>query len=408
MARPDVTSRPDVSARGRTATGGAAPAPLGTAGGGAQPPLPMVVGPSRPAPSVLARLAEPAPPINDPTFLTTIGDCLRMLRQIAGADQALPMVVPGTGTTGMEALVNTLLRPGVPVVVLSTGMWGDRWAQICRRQGLPVQAVMAGAGTVPDLDLLDQLLARGSYQAVLVTQVDSSCGVRVPVDEVAAVAVRHGVLSIVDGVAALGAEQVRLSDWQIAAYLTAPPKAIAAPAGLYLPILGPWALDLIANRDWAPTSYSLDLAPWVPVMRAADRGEFDYFQTPAGNLVAALAEALHLILREGVTERIDRHRQLRDRLATGLRDLGIRPAVAQEAARSHGITVGYVPPGRSSHEFIDAVQRAGVIVQTGTHPENASRTFRIGHLGNVTAADIDRTLAAVDAAAGGAKGYDGG
>ena len=385
MARSDVvTDGPEIVRAG-------SPVPRGPA----RPALPMVVGPSRPAPSVLARMAEPAPPINDPAFLAELRECLGLVRRLTGAGSGLPVVFPGTGTTGMEALVTTLLRPGVPVVVLSTGMWGNRWTDICLRAGVPARTVVAGLGSAPDLTLLDRLLGARRHQAVLVTHVDSSSGVRVPVDEVAAVAARHGVLAIVDGVAAIGAEHVSQAAWGIDAYLAATPKAIAAPAGLAMSVLGPRALEVIAGRDWEPAGYSLDLASWVPVMRAADRGEFAYFQTPAGNLVGALTEALRLIEAEGAAERVDRHRRLRDRLTAGLDELGIAVVARHTRVRSHGITVGVVPAAWSGQEFVDDVARAGVIVQTGSHPAAASRTFRIGHLGNVTEADVDRTLQAL-------------
>jgi alanine-glyoxylate transaminase/serine-glyoxylate transaminase/serine-pyruvate transaminase len=355
----------------------------------------MVVGPSRPAPSVLARLAEPAPPLTDRDFLAEFAECMDLLRHISSGGPSLPIVVPGTGTTGMESLVTSLLEPGRPVVVLSTGMWGDRWRDICQRNGIPTRSLTSGFGAPPNVGALQLVLEQRDYQAVLVTHVDSSSGVRASVDVVAALAARHGALTLVDGVAALGAEHVAQYDWGIDAYLAGPAKALAAPPGLAIVLLGHRALDLLERRTWTPPSYSLDLLPWVPVMRAAGRCQPGYFQTPAGNLVAALTQALRLVTHEGLAERIVRHYHLRDRLHSGLIDLGVRPAVDNEEARSNVATVCWVPDGWDRDEFVSAVAAAGVLTQTGTHPAAAHRTFRIGHLGNVTEEDIDRTLAAI-------------
>jgi alanine-glyoxylate transaminase/serine-glyoxylate transaminase/serine-pyruvate transaminase len=130
-------------------------------------------------------------------------------------------------------------------------------------------------------------------------------------------------------------------------------------------------------------------------MRAAERRQAGYFQTPAGNLVAALTEALRLIAAEGLAERIARHAELRDRLRVGLVDLGIRPVVDSLDARSNGVTVCWVPDRWGRDNFVEEVAAAGVLLQTGTHPAAAGRTFRIGHVGNIRGSDIDRSLSAI-------------
>jgi alanine-glyoxylate transaminase/serine-glyoxylate transaminase/serine-pyruvate transaminase len=358
-------------------------------------PLAMVVGPSMPTASVLARLAAPPRPLNDPAFLAATRSCLTQLRAVVGAPTATSFVVPGTGTSGLESVVASLLRPGIPVAAISTGMWGERWRQICARYDVPCVGITTGAGQPPDLDLLSRVLAVRTCQAVLVTHVDSSSGVRTDVEAIAGVARRAGVRVFVDGICAAGAETVRQDEWGVDGYLTGSPKALGAPAGLVLLTLSPAAVEALARRNWPVASYSLDLHPWVEVMRAAEAGRFAYFQTPAVNLVAALEEALRLVLDEGVEDRVARHRRLRDRLHAGLADLGIRLLVGNEADRSNGVTVCWVPERVDRDAYVRAVADAGVVVQAGTHPAVGSRTFRIGHLANVTENDVDRTLCAL-------------
>jgi alanine-glyoxylate transaminase/serine-glyoxylate transaminase/serine-pyruvate transaminase len=203
-------------------------------------------------------------------------------------------------------------------------------------------------------------------------------------------------MTFVDGVAALGAESVDLTASGVAAYVASPQKAIAGPAGLALTVLNKEATSLLSSRQWRPAGYGLDLARWLPVMQATEHGQFEYFQTPAGNLLSALNAALREILGEGAEARTRRHYTLRDRLHAGLSGLGMTPVVTEEGARSNGITVCRTPGGRwTPAQFVDAVAAAGVQIQTGTHPLLARETFRIGHLGNVSAADIDRTLEAI-------------
>jgi alanine-glyoxylate transaminase/serine-glyoxylate transaminase/serine-pyruvate transaminase len=358
-------------------------------------PLAMIVGPSQPSPRVLGRLSEPARPLTDGDFIRLQAQCLRRLRQVAHADNAVSIVVPGTGTIALESIVVSLLDPGRPVLVLSTGWWGDTWRDICGTCGYQADCITVPAGDSPDIGKLEDALSSRPYQAVLATHVESSTGLRADVRAVAEVARSHGALCLIDGVAALGAELVDFSRWGIDAYVASPQKAIAAPAGLALTLLSQNAIRVLSDRNWRARSYGLDLARWVPAMRAAEEGMFGYFQTPAGNLLAGLAAALELIVAEGLPERVARHQDLRERLHAGLADLDLRSLVSDEPHQSNGITACWTPAGWNAAEFVSAMEDAGVLVQTGTHPMAVGNSFRIGHLGNVSRGDIDMTLAAL-------------
>lgn len=359
-------------------------------------PLPMVVGPTRMAPSVRQRLSVLAPPLTDPGFIGEFGECLSGLGEVVGSRTAEVVVTPGSGTIGMEAIVVSLLCPGVPVLVLSTGIWADRWREICLRHQVPVLAPTFPVGHAPDPAVIEEHLSREHFQAVLVAQVDSSSGVRADVATIAALAARHDALSMVDGVSALGAEHVEMDAWGVDVYLAGPSKAMGASAGLAIYAFGERALARLRDRPWRIETFALDLASWLPVMAATRAGDFGYFQSPASNLVLALAEAVRLVLAEGRDERVTRHRKLRDALHAGLADIGIDLLVPDEADRANGVTVGVVPPGVREEDLLRSVAARGVVLQGGTLPID-DRTFRIGHMGMVTGTDIHTTLRALGA-----------
>ncbi|MDA0564238.1 aminotransferase class V-fold PLP-dependent enzyme [Streptomonospora sp. S1-112] len=357
-------------------------------------PLPMVVGPTRPHPSVLRRMARAADPIDAPSSVRDLRRALVLTRRLLGAPAALPFALPGTGTAGMESLAASLLAPGAPVLVASTGMWGDRWRDICLRLGVPAHAHTCAPGRAPDPGEVGRRLAAEPHQALLLTHVDSSSGVRTPVAELAGVARAHGALVLVDGISAAGAEDVRQEVWGVDAYLTSTPKALGIPAGLYLAALGPRAADALRARTWAPRHYSLDLRGWAPVMRAALEGRFAYHQSLPGNLIGALAEGLELVVEEG-RERVRRHRRLALRLRSALDAEGLANLVADDRDRANGVSVYRTPPGLTTGELLRGAAGHGVLLQAGTHPRAAEETFRVGHLGNVDEHDIDRTADAL-------------
>jgi alanine-glyoxylate transaminase/serine-glyoxylate transaminase/serine-pyruvate transaminase len=114
-------------------------------------------------------------------------------------------------------------------------------------------------------------------------------------------------------------------------------------------------------------------------MEAAEEGAPGYFQSPAGNLVLGLSEGLRLVRAETLEARLNRHRALTRRLTD----------------RANGVTVCFYP-GSSGPDFLAEAQKFGVLLVSGLYPGLATRTFRIGHLGNVTETDIDITLKAIE------------
>jgi alanine-glyoxylate transaminase/serine-glyoxylate transaminase/serine-pyruvate transaminase len=134
-----------------------------------------------------------------------------------------------------------------------------------------------------------------------------SCG-RAPVEEVARIAREHGALTVVDGVCAVGGEELRQDAWDIDVCLTASQKALGAPPGLALVMAGPRALAARRAKKVPVASLYLDMHEWLPIMEAYERGTPQYFATPPVNLILALDVSLTQLLAEGVAPRVARLR----------------------------------------------------------------------------------------------------
>jgi len=357
--------------------------------------LRMTIGPTRIAPSVLARVAIHPPAINDPEFLQVFAGCLRDTRTIHGIARGLGYIIPCTGTMGMEMLGANFAPPGSHVAVFSTGMWGDRWAESCRRLGLNVHRVPVNARGPIDYSGLANVCANNDIKAVFATHVDSSSGLIIDPGALGAITRKHGAFLLVDGICGAGCEPMQQDEWGVDVLLSSTPKAIGVPCGLVMITTNERATAYLENRLWDPVTLSLDLKPWVPVMKAHTTGGFGYFQSPAGNLVAGLAEGYRLILEEGLGPRVERHRRFTKELHAGLERLGLEILVTDPQYRSNGVTVILFPEGRDG-SFMQVLQSNGLVLPGGTHPEYGPRTFRIGHFGNVTQDDITTTLAVIE------------
>lgn len=357
--------------------------------------LRMTIGPTRIAPSVLAKVALHPPAINDPDFLKTFSECARDLRVLHGIQAGLQHIIPATGTMGMEILAASFAPPRSKVAVFSTGMWGDRWSESCRRMGLDVHRIVVNARGPIDYGPLADAVSKQGIKTIFCTQVDSSSGLILDLYETGRIAKQNGAMLLVDGICGAGAEKMDQDGWGVDVLLTSTPKAVGVPCGLIMISTSDRATGFLKSRAWDPWTFSLDLKPWVSVMEAHDKGQFGYVQSPAGNLVAGLHEGLRLILAEGIPARVARHERLRAELHAGLEKLGLEILVKDPKYRSNGVTVLLYPEGRDA-SFINALLKNGLMLPGGTHPEYGPRTFRIGHFGNVTAEDISTTLTVLE------------
>jgi alanine-glyoxylate transaminase/serine-glyoxylate transaminase/serine-pyruvate transaminase len=296
----------------------------------------------------------------------------------------------------MEIAVANIVEPGDRAVVVETGYFSNRMADILRRHGAQVDIVHAEVGHVPDLAAVQDTL-EGGAKILSVTHVDTSTGVLAPVKELAALArhAKRGALVVVDGVCAVGGQEFRQSEWDVDVCLTASQKALAVPPGLALVMARPRALEAFKARQSPVASYYADWALWLPIMQAYQARKPAYFATPAVSLVAAMNESLRQINAEGMEARWARHQKLSAAFKAGVEALGIRQVPVNEDVRAATLTVMYYPDGVDS-TLLGRISAAGVVVAGGLHPAIAAKSFRVGHMGVDGIGEVLRTLSAIE------------
>ena len=190
-------------------------------------------GPSLIAPRVMRALAAPVLSHLDPEFVPLLDDVRASLQRVFRADsKALTIATSGTGTSAMEAAVANVVSDGMRGVVIVTGYFGDRLAQIFERYGARVRRIDVEWGRAVDPQRLRDELSRDGADVVGIVHAETSTGVRNPVKELAAIAREKGALTIVDTVTSLGGQEVDLAGWGVDVAYSCTQKCIGAPSGL--------------------------------------------------------------------------------------------------------------------------------------------------------------------------------
>ena len=394
----------------------------------------MIPGPVEVSPRVQAAFAVPPPGHTAPALITAFGEALASMRRVWAAEPASqPFVVGGGGTAAMDMAVANLIAPGDRVLVVETGYFSERMAEMLRRQGAAVVEVGAAPGQAPTTGevraaMADATAGSGPFRALFATHVDTSTGVRLDPEPFARLAREQGMLAVFDGVCAAGGERFEMAAWDADVYLTASQKALGLPPGLAMMVASPRALRVRMERRGGPPPMYLDWEAWQPVMRAYEERRAAYFSTPPTNLVLALAAGLAEIESEGMAARVARHARAAGALRAAWQALGLRllPARDELAADTlsalllpeardpvppggpSGAAAGAEAPARAAAAAATAAEAPavvariaehGVTVATGLLPTLRSRYFRVGHMGWVAGRPdlLRRTVAAVAA-----------
>jgi len=366
----------------------------------------MIPGPIEFEPDVLATLGERTRSHLDPTFIEAFGRGLERTRQVFLASKdSQPFVIAGSGTLAMDMAVANVIEPGDSAVVVETGWFSQRMAEILTRWGAVVTSVAAPPGEAPSVASVREAVAKVKPKVVTITHVDTSTGVRADVEAYAKIAREHDSLSIVDGVCSVGGEVLRMEEWGVDLALTGSQKALGVPPGLAVLVAGPRAMAAYKARKSKLASLYLDFGEWLPVMEAYEARKPYYFATPAVNLVAAYDVSLGKLLAEGMDARFARHAKMAGAFRAAWKAMELRTVPVTEDLCANTLSAVYFPQGVDT-TLPGKIGAEGIVVAGGLYPSIKAQYFRVGHMGSIHANDVLATVGAVERALGKA-GYKG-
>ncbi len=329
------------------------------------------------------------------------GGALRRLQQgvaeavgarSTGKDGSLVLVLAGSGTMALECGVVNLVPPGEKLLVVSHGLFGDRYAAVGRAIGAEVEVVECPWGEQVPPDRVEAALKSSGAKVMAATHVDTATGVVSPYRDYARIAGELGVTMVLDAVATVGGMPVDMTENGIDVVLTASQKALGMPPGLAILVVSPRALEL-RRRLGGCRSYFLDWLNWEATMGDP---EGRYFATLPTNMIVAGKAAADLAIAEGWENRFRRHRRMARSARRGLRAIGLHP-LAEEAVLGATVTATGVPEGISPTDLRVEVAKDGVAI-AGAIGKWAPLGVRFGHMGAADLPDLLQGMAAVEAA----------
>jgi serine---pyruvate transaminase len=349
----------------------------------------MTPGPTPAPPEVLAAIGQPVIHHRGPDYKKLYAECLARLRKVFRTDSEV-LLFGASGTGAMESAVANLCSPGEPVLVVSAGYFGERWAKLATAYDAEVDHLRYAWGEIPDADDVASRLRERGATVVYLTHSETSTGVVTDLQPFAAVAREAGALSVVDAISSLGAIPLETDGWGIDVVAAGAQKALMTPPGLAMVS----ASDAARQQSATATSPSFYF-DWEITRKG--QAKLDAPVTPPVSLVAGLNVALGLILEQGLEAAFDRHVRLGRACREGVKAMGLE-LFSPDDDSSAVVTAVRAPEGIDSDELVLLLRdRHGVTLAPG-QGELKGRIFRIGHIGYYDVFDITTALAAVELA----------
>ncbi len=333
-------------------------------------------------------------------FQGVMKDISSTLKQVYNANTVV--VVPGSGTFGMEAVARQFANDK-NCLVIRNGWFSFRWSQILDMGNIATTTTVLKARRVDDskqaafapapVEEVVEAIKAGKPDIVFAPHVETSSGMLLPDDYLCTVAeATHSVggLFVLDCIAS-GALWVDMERTGVDILISAPQKGWSGSPCCALVMLNEVARERMESTD--STSFACDLKKWSQIMQAYENGAHAYHATMPTDSLTRFRDVMRETEAYGFEKAQANQQALGDRVRAYLREKNIL-SVAAEGFQAPGVVVSYTDDTdiQNGKKFLgEGLQIAAGVPLQCDEPDNF-QTFRLGLFGLEKLKNIDRTI----------------
>ncbi len=306
-----------------------------------------------------------------------------------GRSSHVAVLLQGSGTFAVEAMIGTLVPRTGKLLVLINGAYGHRMAQIAGAIGRAFVPLETPEDVPPDpQDVAAALAADPAITHVAMVYCETTSGLLNPLGEVAAVVASSGRRLLIDAMSAFGALPCDARQIPYDGLASSFNKCLEGVPGATFVICRQSALEAAVGNAH---SVALDLHDQWTFMEKTQQWRF----TPPTHVVAAFDRALDEHAAEGgIAGRGARYRRNCQVLVGGMREMGFK-TLLPDVLQAPIIVTFHMPadPRFDFRTFYEKLAQRGYLIYPGKLTKIDS--FRIGCIGRLTETDMRGALAAI-------------
>ncbi|KPJ58686.1 MAG: hypothetical protein AMJ42_02825 [Deltaproteobacteria bacterium DG_8] len=318
------------------------------------------------------------------------GDVMREIRQdlvkIAGGDTNYTSILfAGSGTSVMDATINSVVPPDKKILIINNGAYGERLVKIAEAYNISFVELKFEWGTKIELVKVKQILEESSNIACLaVIHHETSTGILNPIKEIGRIAKENDCVFIVDTISSFAGIPFSIKNCNIDFMMSTSNKCIQGMAGIAFVICRKDELE--KTKDYPPRSFYLNLY-----------SQYEYFEkkgqmrfTPPVQVLYALKQAIKEFFEETAPNRYERYTKSYKVLTDGLKEMGFKFLLKDDVEHSHLLTTILKPddPNFDFSVLHDKLYSKGFTIYPGKLKDK--NTFRIANIGAIDHLDIKK------------------
>ena len=292
------------------------------------------------------------------------------------------VITSGEAMSILWASLKCILRPGDKLLAVSSGIFGEGFAEMARSLGIESEICEFPYDEVPDPQKVYEHAKVFRPNVITAVHCETPSGTITPcLSEIGRIAREIDALFVVDFVSSAGGVPLDVDECGIDIGLLGSQKVLSLPPCLSVSSISQRAWEIIADVNYQGyESYTA----WknVPSIRYTP-------YTHDWNAMKALNISLKMIMREGLESVIKRHNEAATLCRDFGRSIGLKLFPKNESDSSPTVTAFYVPEKFSWPEFDGALREKGLAVG-GNYGKLAGRVFRVGHMGSQADCDLVR------------------
>jgi aspartate aminotransferase-like enzyme len=340
----------------------------------------LIPGPVEVSPEVSSALAKPMMGHRTPDFTSILEECWEGLKEVYQTKNDVA-IITGSGTAAMDAAIASTISEGDEVVCVGGGKFGERFAKIVKAYGGKPVEIKVEWGRAADPDDIEAAVSESSAIALTLTHNETSTGVLHDAEAIGRIARENNLLFITDAITSAGGDYLKTDAWGVDICIAGSQKCLGVPPGLGFAAVSEEAWKTIEKNN-RRRSFYLDLAAY---RKSLNKSTTPF--TPAVSLIYGLKAALEEIKKEGLENRIKRHRTLAKATRSAAKAMNLE-LFADEAHASNTVTAIKIPKGLTDTDIRGRLRDEFGILLAGGQEAVKGKIFRIGHMGNVDLVEL--------------------
>lgn len=339
----------------------------------------LIPGPVEVSRSTLIEMARPMIYHRSKEFKAILKEVKELISDLLETKNEV-FLLTSSATGAMESVIRSCVEN--KVLCIANGEFGRRFYEIAVSNSKEAELLDFGDGNGINYETVAYKLMQNKFDAVTLVSNETSTGIENDLDALRGIidSASPGTLLLVDAVTAAFGTRIEVN--KADALLFGTQKTLALPPGISIIIVNKKALERAEHNK--NKGYYFDL---TRIKKCND--EDLTLATPNLSLIYALRKKLYGIKAEGLHEFIKKHKERADLVRKWAEDNGFELLVKDNYSKT--VTVIENNKGVNIKEIIKELECSGYAIANGYGPLK-DKTFRIGHMGDITIEDTRNML----------------